>query len=614
MCDYPYVAYEGGTENRKSRTLNAIVEANFKIMEDLYLNGQYSANYYFRETDQFRPTLPEFDPNGVPDPDNEAMKNYVYQGHQDALTQSLQLTLNYKKNIKKHELGALLGYSQEWYDYSELDGSRKNILLDNIFVLDTGTEDLTNGGNKKDWALQSYFGRFNYAYDEKYLFEANMRIDGTSRFAKNNRWGYFPSFSAGWNFTKESFMQFAKPVLESGKLRVSWGELGNQNVGDSFYPYLTPIERVEKSYPIGGLNNVGFVQKKLGNKNIKWETIRMLNTGVDLNFMNNRLIMSFDWFKKENVNALVKPVYPTIVGVTKSAFLPFENMGKIENKGWEIDLAWRDRIGQVKYGANFNISDSKNKITDLGSSEPTLGNKIRRVGDAIGAYYGYLTDGLAQISDFEGKNDDGKYINPNFVVPKASAGIVQPGDIKYRDISGPENVPDGIIDEYDKVVFGDPFPHYTYSFKGYLSWKGWDFSFYLQGVGKVNGYLEEEARHCFINDYSTPKVEHLDRWTPNNPSASYPRLYQGQTHNLLFSDYWLEDASYLRLKNIQLGYTFPKKWLVRLGISNLRAYVSADNLLTFTNYFGAYDPEVRETSGASYPQVKTYVLGMSVTF
>ncbi len=609
-----YVAYEGGTENRKSRTLNAIVEANFKIMEDLYLNGQYSANYYFRETDQFRPTLPEFDPNGVPDPDNEAMKNYVYQGHQDALTQSLQLTLNYKKNIKKHELGALLGYSQEWYDYSELDGSRKNILLDNIFVLDTGTEDLTNGGNKKDWALQSYFGRFNYAYDEKYLFEANMRIDGTSRFAKNNRWGYFPSFSAGWNFTKESFMQFAKPVLESGKLRVSWGELGNQNVGDSFYPYLTPIERVEKSYPIGGLNNVGFVQKKLGNKNIKWETIRMLNMGVDLNFMNNRLIMSFDWFKKENVNALVKPVYPTIVGVTKSAFLPFENMGKIENKGWEIDLAWRDRIGQVKYGANFNISDSKNKITDLGSSEPTLGNKIRRVGDAIGAYYGYLTDGLAQISDFEGKNDDGKYINPNFVVPKASAGIVQPGDIKYKDISGPENVPDGIIDEYDKVVFGDPFPHYTYSFKGYLSWKGWDFSFYLQGVGKVNGYLEEEARHCFINDYSTPKVEHLDRWTPNNPSASYPRLYQGQTHNLLFSDYWLEDASYLRLKNIQLGYTFPKKWLVRLGISNLRAYVSADNLLTFTNYFGAYDPEVRETSGASYPQVKTYVLGMSVTF
>lgn len=609
-----YVAYEGGTENRKSRTLNSIIEANLKIIEGLYLNGQYSANYYFRETDEFSPALLEFGPEGEPGPDNASMKNYVYQGHQDALTQSLQITANYNKNIKKHNLGVLLGYSQEWYDYSELDGSRKNILLGDIFVLNAGTEDITNGGNKKAWALQSYFGRLNYAFDEKYLFEANMRIDGTSRFAKNNRWGYFPSFSVGWNFLKEKFMHFATPYMSLGKLRASWGELGNQNVGESFYPYLTPIERVEKSYPIGDLNNVGFAQIKLGNKNIKWETIRMLNVGVDLNFFENRLTMSFDWFKKENINALVKPIYPTIVGVTATSDLPFENMGRIENKGWELDLSWRDRIGEVKYGINFNISDSKNKITDLGASEPSLGNRIRRVGDPINAYYGYLTDGLAQISDFEGKDSNGKYINPKFVIPAAYTAIVQPGDIKYRDISGPENCPDGVIDDYDKVVFGDSYPHYTYAFKGNVEWKGWDLNFYFQGVGKVNGYLEDEARHCFINDYSIPKVEHLDRWTPNNPNASYPRLYQGQSHNLLFSDYWLEDASYLRLKNIQLGYSFPQEWLTKLSVNYLRVYVSADNLLTFTKYFGAYDPEVRETSGDTYPQVKTYVFGLSVTF
>lgn len=609
-----YVAYEGGTEQRKSRTMNSIVSANLKLWEGLYFDGQYSANYYWRETDEFTPTMPKFDKDGVAHPDNASMKNSVYQAHQDALTQSLQMTLNYKKAIKQHEIGALVGYSQEWYDLSTLDGSRKNILLDNIFVLDTGTEDITNGGNKSAWALQSYFGRINYAFAEKYLFEANMRIDGTSRFAKNNRWGYFPSFSVGWNFTKENFMKFSKDILEGGKLRASWGELGNQNVGSSFYPYLTPIERVEKSYPIGGLNNIGFAQLSLGNKDIKWETIRMLNIGVDLNFLDNRLQMTFDWFKKENINALVKPVYPTIVGVSAAANLPFENMGRIENKGWELDLSWRDQIGEWKYGMTFNISDSKNEITDLGRSEPTLGNKIRRVGDPINAYYGFLTDGLAQVSDFEGQDADGKYIGPKFVVPKASEAIVQPGDIKYRDISGPSGVPDGIIDENDKVVFGEPYPHYTYSFKGFLAWRGWDLNFYFQGVGKVNGYLSDEARHCFINDYSVPKVEHLDRWTPNNTGAAYPRLYQGQTHNLLFSDYWLEDASYLRLKNVQLGYTFPKKWLNRLGVSNLRAYVSADNLITFTKYFGAYDPEVRETSGDSYPQVKTYVFGVSVSF
>ena len=608
------IAYDGGTEQRKSRTLNTIIGADLKIIEGLNLGGQYAANYYFRETDEYNPVLPEYYADGTPDPQNKNLRNYVYQAHQDALTQSFQLTLNYNKSIKLHEFGALLGFSQEWYDFSDLDGSRKNILLDDIYVLDAGTEDITNGGGKDSWALRSYFGRINYAYNEKYLFEANMRIDGTSRFAKNNRWGYFPSFSVGWNFSRENFMRFADSVLKSGKLRASWGELGNQNVGSDYYPYLTPIERIEKSYPIGGINNIGFAQKKLGNMNIKWETIRMLNIGIDLSFFENRLTTSFDWFKKENINALVKPIYPTIVGVTGTANLPFENMGKIENKGWEWDISWRDRIGEVKYSMSFNISDAKNKIVDLGKSEPTLADKIRRVGDPINAFYGYLTDGLAQISDFGGQNADGRYINPNFAIPKASESIVQPGDIKYRDISGPNGSPDGVIDNYDKVVFGDPYPHYTYSFKGAVEWKGWDFSFYLQGVGKVNGYLKDEARHCFINDYSVPKVEHLDRWTPNNPNAAYPRLYQAQTHNLLFSDYWLEDASYLRLKNVQLGYTFPKKWINSLGLSNLRVYASADNLLTFTKYFGAYDPEVRETSGDSYPQVKTYVFGLSVSF
>lgn len=608
------IAREGGTEKRQSRTLNLIAEARLKILEDLYLNGQYSANYYFRETNRFRPVLPKFSPDGEPSPDNAAMVNSVFQAHQDALTQNLLLTLNYGKRIRKHEFSTLLGYSQEWYDYSDLEGSRQNIIQDGVFVLAAGTEAIENNGVKRAWALQSCFGRLNYSFDGKYLVEANLRIDGTSRFARDNRWGCFPSFSAGWNFTKENYMRFVTPVLETGKLRISWGELGNQNVGSSFYPYLTPIEPIKGCFPIGGINGVSYVQKKLGNRNIRWETIRMFNVGTDLGFLDNRLQLSFDWFKKENINAIVKPVYPTIIGVSASADLPFENLGEMENKGWELDLSWKDRIGPVKYSISFNISDSKNKITDLGFSEPSLGDKIRRVGDPIGSYYGYLTDGLAQISDFEGKNADGRYIHPLFAVPSSHLAVVQPGDIKYRDISGPDGVPDGMIDENDKTVFGDPDPHYAYSFRGAMSWKGIDFSFYLQGVGKADGYLSEEARHCFINDYSVPKTEHLDRWTPNNPNASYPRLFLGQSHNLLFSDYWREDASYLRLKNLQLGYTFPKKWMARSGISGLRVFSSADNLLTFTNYFGAYDPEVRETSGDAYPQVKTCILGVSVTF
>lgn len=608
------VAYDGGRAIRRSRTLNAIGNATLSIAKGLNMSGQYAANYYFRETDEFVPALLKYRSDGTEDPGNALARNSVSQSHQDALTQSLQFTLDFDRQLGQHDVSALLGFSQEWYDTGTLSGSRKKILLDGITVLSAGTEDITNAGNKRAWALRSFFGRVNYDFSSKYLFEANLRIDGTSRFAKGNRWGYFPSFSAGWNFTGESFMNFAKKVLDSGKLRVSWGELGNQNVGGDFYPYLTPIEPISKSYPIGGIINVGYAQPSLGNEKIKWETIRMLNAGLDLAAFDNRLNLTFDWFVKDNINALVKPIYPTIVGVSATANLPFENMGKIRNKGWELELSWRDRIGDFRYNASFNLYDVRNKIKDLGRSEPSLGNNLRRVGDPLNAYYGFLTDGLAQTSDFSSQDENGKYILPLFATPPAAQEIVQPGDIKYRDISGPEGTPDGIIDEYDKVVFGDPYPHYAYSLKLNMLWKGFDLSLFFQGIGKADGYLSEEARHAFINDYSIPKVEHLDRWTPSNPNASYPRLFYGQTHNLLFSDYWKENAAYLRLKNVQIGYTFPHKLISHLSISKLRVFATVDNLLTITKYFGAFDPELRSTSGDAYPQVKTFVFGLNINF
>lgn len=611
------IAYNSGYNKRNSRTLNAQINATLKIIDGLNLNGQYAANFYTRDSKVFVPAMNRWMSDGTEDPGNKLRKNSISQSHLNTLTQTLNATATYQKAINRNEFTLLAGFSQEWAHTNSLRAGRKSILLDGIEVIDAGTDEITNGGSAEEWALRSYFARLNYNYDEKYLFEANIRCDGTSRFAKENRWGYFPSFSAGWNFSKEKFMSFAEPVMQMGKLRASWGELGNQNVGDNYYPYLVAIESVDKAYPIGNQLNTGFKQIALGNKNIKWETIRMLNIGIDLSMFNNRLTVSADWFKKNNKNALVRPSYPLVIGVWQKDsgrdYLPLENLGEVESKGWELNVSWRDQIGKVKYRVFFNLSDAKNKIVDLGSSAPVLGDQIRRVGDPIDAYYGYMTDGLAQVGDFEGKDSFGNYVNPSFAVIKDGVAV-QPGDIKYRDISGPNGSPDGIIDDHDKVVIGDKTPRYSYSFKGELDWQGIDFSFYIQGVGKANGYLSEEARHCFINDYSVPKKSHLDRWTVDNPGASYPRLYYAQTHNRRFSNYWIENAAYLRLKNVQLGYTFPQQWAARCGISRLRAYVSADNLFTITKYFDGFDPEVQQSSGDTYPQVRTYVFGLNLTF
>ena len=531
--------------------------------------------------------------------------------------QTFILQSNFDFTFNKHNISGVVGMSQEWYEGRSFNASRTNLTTEKDPTLNLGdANSMSNEASYSSWALRSGFARVSYNYDERYLLEANLRYDLSSRFHKDNRGGLFPSVSAGWRLSEEPFMAFAKPYFDNIKFRASWGMLGNQYVGSSDYPYLSILQSFTDGLSlIGSGATTGYVQATLANPDLTWEQIKMFDVGFDLAMLDNRLTMTFDWYNKNTEGILLKLNYPAQIGATPSE----QNVGKVNNRGWELDLNWREQRGDFYYGIGFNLSDVQNKIVDLGGNSPDLsGYQVRVVGSPIDAFYGYVADGLMTPEDFKISNTDTHvYSLPS--IPVILGNDYQPGDIKYKDISGPDGVPDGrITPEYDKVILGSNIPRYTYSARGDFGWKGIDFSFVIQGVGKCDGYLEGTARHAFQDMAAYPQKVHLERYnvrTNPNPNAAYPRLtYNTGFNQTTFSTYWMEDASYLRLKNVQLGYTFPEKWMKKARVDKLRVYVSADNLLTVSDFFYAYDPETPVSKGGYYPQVKTAVIGLNVTF
>lgn len=542
-----------------------------------------------------------------------SIKNIDYRHNQ----QTFILQTNFDLNFGKHNVSGVVGMSQEWYTSRSFEASRTKLITEQDPTLNLGDpQTMSNASSYSSWAIRSGFGRVSYNWNERYLLEGNLRYDLSSRFHKSNRSGLFPSVSAGWRISEENFMAATRTYLDNLKIRASWGMLGNQYVGSSNYPYLSVLQAYTSGISMIGANaTTGYVQSTLSNPNLSWEKIKMLDLGFDLAMFSNRLTFSFDWYNKDTDGILLKLNYPAQLGAKPSE----QNAGKVNNKGWEMDLNWRSQAGEFMYGIGFNLSDVKNKIVDLGGNAPDLsGNQIRMVGYPIDAFYGYIADGLMTPEDFKINNPETHTYNlPN--IPVILGNRYQPGDIKYKDLSGPEGVPDGrITPEYDRTVLGSSIPRYTYSVRGNLGWRGIDFSFVLQGVGKCSGYLEGSARHALQDMAAYPQKVHLKRYnvvTNPNPKASYPRLtYNTGFNQNTFSTFWLEDASYLRVKNVQLGYTFPEKWMKKARIDNFRVYASADNLFTFSKFFYAYDPETPVSKGGYYPLVKTVVIGVNLTF
>ena len=553
--------------------------------------------------------------------------NEMHESEYKDLNTNVYATAEYENTFGKHyvkaQVGARTDAINEGYGFRADRFGTTN--LDNDWAIGggyrpkpDGTFDYGSIGDYNDivnpnlYALNSLFGRLNYAYDDKYLAEFTWRYDGSSKLAPGHRWQFFPAFSLGWRITEEDFMQYVKENIGNVKFRFSYGQVGNSNIGG--FNYLARVTLNQGYYPFNNSPTTGATFSTY-NDLLKWEISAMTNYGIDADFFKGALTASFDYFNK-NTSGIY--LFQTVPGTAGTA-APLENVGKVNNKGWELALTYRLTTGKVGHAFGFNLSDNLNKVVAFGQ-ESIRGSDfsyIIKEGFPISSYYGYKSNGLYQNLD-DIKNAP--------KVPFAYNQQVMPGDIKYVDRNG-----DGVIDADDRFVFGNPFPRYTFGFTYNVTWHGFDLNMFWQGVGKRSQFLRGDIVEAFHNNEDHAFVQHLDRWTPTNPNATYPRLTIGtaDANNFAYSDYWMFDTKYIRLKNLQVGYTLPRGITNTVHIESARIYFTSQNLITimpkrfreigmdpeFTQFddklnFSNYNP----IAGRNYPNAATFAVGVDVKF
>jgi TonB-linked SusC/RagA family outer membrane protein len=507
------------------------------------------------------------------------------------------LTVNtsatYEFDLGANSFKVMAGASAESFKYAYTLASRQDFPNNDFTEINGGDPNTSAAeGNSTLSSLVSLFGRLNYIYADKYLFEANFRYDGSSKFARGHRFGLFPSFSVGWRISEEAFFEDLKATIPNLKLRGSWGKLGNQQIDN--YQYISTFGS-NGSYLFNGAINTGYAEVVMGNPAITWETATSYNIGIDFSLLDDRLQTVFDWYLKNTEDILLSLKAPATLGISPS----MQNAGSVENKGWEIAVNWQDKIGDsFHYHVGFNLSDVQNKITDLrGYKSPSDGLTTRIEGEPIDAIFGWETAGLCVTQEqYDQYKDLMQTYNTNWNI----------GDLIIVDRNK-----DGKIGADDKTVIGNQIPRFGYGINLGFDYKNIDFSCFFQGVGKADGYVTEELVKA-LGVYSARHDQYTDSFNPANPNpkAYFPRMTNSFEYNYGNMSHWVQDASYLRLKNLQLGYTFH---LTRLGIERLRLMLSGENLFTVTK-FRAWDPETQVGSRNMYPLVAIYSFGVNATF
>lgn len=616
---------EGGTYKDKNSTVYTQFTADFELIKNIWnVKADFTAkfnNSKVNEWDSDR-TIPYRD-----GPDSplkyHGWTNFAQSTSKNTNYTMFNLYTDVRKTFGIHSLSALGGYSQEYETYEKFFGKRLDLITDSYPTPELAVGEMTINETKHAWVVRSAFYRLNYILDGKYILETNGRYDGTSRFRNEDRFGFFPSVSAAWIASGERFFEPLHPWVSHLKLRGSYGSLGNQGVDPSnadYYPYIATMEAKKVNYLVNGEKPMGVYPPGLVSNTLTWEKVYTLNGGVDANFLNNRLAITYDRFRRDTKDMLTKGrTLPNVLGTAE----PNINAADMKTTGWELTVMWRDNFTldskPFNYSARFILSDSRSFITKFDNPTKYLGNDKSNVDHYVGKEIGEIW-GLETLGFFKDQADIDNHADQWDVTAYPGDRPIEPGDLKYKDQNGDGKINSGqwtVDDPGDYKVIGNTRSRYNYGLDVNASWKGFDLRLLFQGVGKKDAYLRG---YKFFGLYSMPwgnvMTNTLDHWTPENPDGYFPRLksyldYEYNRDLRINQTGYLQNAAYLRMKNITFGYSLPKNLISKANLENIRVYFSGENLFEITKINKNYDPEGLNSN--THPYYRTFSIGLNIT-
>lgn len=591
--------FDNGESSQNITKILAKVYTKVNFLKDFTLTTSYqpAIQYDYNITQQFFADVWNLRDNTIiRQSNNKTALEEEYRKYYRLIFDSY---LTYNKTIAgDHNVNVILGYNQEYETARNLGAFKLDVLADETTVMDavSGADPVVRG-NFADRSIRSFFGRVNYNFQEKYLFEANLRYDGSSRFSEGDRWGLFPAVSVGWVMSNEDFFADIHPI-SSLKIRGSWGRLGNNQVSD----YGTQPLYNLSSYVFGGTIVPGAAPVAIPNDILRWETTTQTNIGIESSLLEGRLGMEFDWFARRTDDILIDLPIP---GVNGGLTAPPQNAGIVDNNGVELTLSWRDNIGtDFRYGFSGNITYLKNEVVKyLGGAGTRSNNQILQEGFPMGSWYVREVESIATQERIDEMVADGYTFSP----------MPSPGDFIYKDQQSEGEEGYKVINDDDRVAKGSQIPSHTFGFSLDLGYKNFDLNILGQGLAGVDTYFNNVWYTSDLRNGRLVSTAALDAWTPENPSADFPRLTaDGVPNNTVTNDFWLMNASFLRIKNITLGYSLPNKLIEKVGVERFRVYLSAENFFTIkSSEFKGFDPEM---TGVNYPIMKRFTAGLNMNF